>query len=100
MIPWFPPIWAESPCIFLGATLGGLQTCSAHQKVLLGSHEKHKAGARLVLPQCILQPLPGVTGGEDGGLGEERLRDGPNYPERPEGQGIGADPAPPQAWEC
>lgn len=42
----------------------GLQLCSAHQKVLLGPHEEHKAGARLVLPQCVLQPLPETQRGD------------------------------------
>lgn len=38
----------------------GLQLHSTYQEILLGSHEEDEARARLVLPQHVLQPLPGM----------------------------------------
>lgn len=60
-----PETWAESRCIFWGL-LRDLQSRSAYQKVLLCPHEEHEAGAWLVLPQRLLQPLPGMHGVEGG----------------------------------
>ena len=71
MPPSIPQAWAESSCI-LRRALQSFSLCCAHQKVLLRSNEEHEAGARLVLPECILQPLPAQR--------EDRLRDGIHPP--------------------
>lgn len=55
----------------------GLQLHSAYQEILLGSHEEDEAGACLILPQHVLQPLPGVHRGETRDLHvARRNRDG------------------------
>ena len=55
----------------------GLQLHSAYQEILLGSHEEDEAGACLILPQHVLQPLPGMHRGETRDLHvARRNRDG------------------------
>lgn len=55
----------------------GLQLHSAYQEILLGSHEEDEARACLILPQHILQPLPGMHRGQTSDLHlARRNRDG------------------------
>lgn len=81
---------------FLESQLGlGLQLYPVYQEILLGSHEEDKARASLVLPQCILQPLPGMNRVGTRGLDlARRYREGTlTYPDT---WRLGQDPERPQ----
>lgn len=85
---------------FLESQLGlGLQLYPVYQEILLGSHEEDKARASLVLPQCILQPLPGMNRVGTRGLDlARRYREGTlTYPDHVEaGAGPGTASAGPK----